>query len=553
MGQSVRELAGEGKYPDALAAAEQQLTLCEQTYGQEHIPTATCLNDVATFKQAFGVFDEAESLFERANRLQRKLLGDCHPHSIATLQNLVSLYAAKGDTGKQEGMEFLVKALKHSADPETNPMPAEPPTPEQRQAVAAATLAAEGGADRAAVAQSARAAAAQINDADAGVGGAGASSAGVSSSGESGGAATDADGGRPGLLRELTARFGPGTLGVGLVDRAGEVIVSSVDPSSTAFAQGVIAGHVVCAVSGQPTVGLDKAGVIGLIKAASRPMTLRLRFSAEAAADVAAEIAAAEAAAAEEAAEAAEAAEVARAVEAAEASAAAEVDAAAAAEAQAVAEAAEEAEAAARAAEAESAASTAHESISTREYNRGDVVFYLTGTGDKVVAQVVAVHHETSPPHYTVLCEGSERQTEADRLSPLDGGGSDPPPPSGARPPPPPPLRPLHPPQLPLPSMHLHTFPRRSLPSCRARAPIRLRSRPPRWSRCEHPRPRAAVRVWPASSAEPARRRSTLASTRRCQSTSKRKAWRFRGSASRCASWRARASTRTRSRRRSSG
>ena len=70
---------------------------------------------MATFKQAFGVFDEAEGLFERASRLQRKLLGDCHPHSIATLQNLVSLYAAKGDTGKQEGMEFLVKALQASA------------------------------------------------------------------------------------------------------------------------------------------------------------------------------------------------------------------------------------------------------------------------------------------------------------------------------------------------------------------------------------------------------------------------------------------------------
>ena len=52
---------------------------------------------------------------ERASRLQRKLLGDCHPHSIATLQNLVSLYSAKGDAGKKEAMEFLVKALQASA------------------------------------------------------------------------------------------------------------------------------------------------------------------------------------------------------------------------------------------------------------------------------------------------------------------------------------------------------------------------------------------------------------------------------------------------------
>ena len=77
--------------------------------------TATCLNDVATFVQAYGQFDEAEVLFERASKLQRKLLGDVHPHSIATLQNLVSLYGAKGDAVKEEGMKFLVQALQASA------------------------------------------------------------------------------------------------------------------------------------------------------------------------------------------------------------------------------------------------------------------------------------------------------------------------------------------------------------------------------------------------------------------------------------------------------
>ena len=111
MGQQVRQLAGEAKYQEALDVAQRRLGLTERTYGAEHVLTATCLNDVATFVQAYGRFDEAEHLFERASRLQRKLLGDTHPHSIATLQNLVSLYAAKGDVNKKEGMEFLVKAL----------------------------------------------------------------------------------------------------------------------------------------------------------------------------------------------------------------------------------------------------------------------------------------------------------------------------------------------------------------------------------------------------------------------------------------------------------
>ena len=115
LGKVVRELAGAGQYQEALGTARERLALCERTYGVEHVMTATCLNDVATFEQAFGRFDESEALFERASRLQRKLLGDCHPHSVATLQNLASLYEAKGDVSKKEGMQALVQALKASA------------------------------------------------------------------------------------------------------------------------------------------------------------------------------------------------------------------------------------------------------------------------------------------------------------------------------------------------------------------------------------------------------------------------------------------------------
>ena len=78
----------------------------------------------------------------------------------------------------------------------------------------------------------------------------------------------------------------------------------------------------------------------------------------------------------------------------------------------------------------------------SRVYSRGDVVFYTTGAGEQVVAQIVGVHNETTPPHYTILAEGSERQTEGDRLAPLDvfdgdgggGGGGQQPTPSPQQP-----------------------------------------------------------------------------------------------------------------------
>ena len=115
LGARVRELFAGGQFGDALGVAERRLDLCRRTYGSEHAMYATCLNDVATFLQAFQRFDEAEQKFERASKLQRKLLGDTHPHSIATLNNLVSLYGAMGDAGKKEAMEFLVQALQSAA------------------------------------------------------------------------------------------------------------------------------------------------------------------------------------------------------------------------------------------------------------------------------------------------------------------------------------------------------------------------------------------------------------------------------------------------------
>ena len=77
-------------------------------------------------------------------------------------------------------------------------------------------------------------------------------------------------------LEIIEATFGTGSLGCGIsTSVGGEVIVTSVDLESTR-AKGVREGLCIVGVNEQPTAGLDKAGIIGLIKASSRPMTLRL-------------------------------------------------------------------------------------------------------------------------------------------------------------------------------------------------------------------------------------------------------------------------------------
>ena len=116
LGMLVRQLAGEQKYQEALQTAEQRLELSGGTYGPEHPMTATCLNDVGTFAQAFGQYDRAEELFERASKIHRKALGDAHPHNIAALNNLALLYQAKGDKDKEEAMRMLTKMLQARSD-----------------------------------------------------------------------------------------------------------------------------------------------------------------------------------------------------------------------------------------------------------------------------------------------------------------------------------------------------------------------------------------------------------------------------------------------------
>eukprot|EP00967_Tisochrysis_lutea_P082033 scaffold113535_cov24-Tisochrysis_lutea.AAC.1 len=53
-------------------------------------------------------------LCSQASRIQSRVLGPAHPHSVATLQNLTALYNAMGDTAKAESMGLLVQALQMS-------------------------------------------------------------------------------------------------------------------------------------------------------------------------------------------------------------------------------------------------------------------------------------------------------------------------------------------------------------------------------------------------------------------------------------------------------
>ena len=77
----------------------------------------------------------------------------------------------------------------------------------------------------------------------------------------------------------LLASFAAGPLGLGLSNRAdGAVVVTSVDDASAAEAEGVKLNSVLVKVNGISTTGMDKAGVMDMIKSSPRPLTLKFEL-----------------------------------------------------------------------------------------------------------------------------------------------------------------------------------------------------------------------------------------------------------------------------------
>ena len=66
------------------------------------------MNNVATLHQALGRYTQAEPLLLEASKIQQKTLGDDHPHTVATLSNLATVYQAMGQTDQAAAMNMLV-------------------------------------------------------------------------------------------------------------------------------------------------------------------------------------------------------------------------------------------------------------------------------------------------------------------------------------------------------------------------------------------------------------------------------------------------------------
>ena len=86
----------QGRYGEAEPLYAQALALSREILGEGHPDTLVSLNNLASLYDNQGRYGEAEPLFVQALALRRETLGETHPQTLASLNNLAVLYVRQG-------------------------------------------------------------------------------------------------------------------------------------------------------------------------------------------------------------------------------------------------------------------------------------------------------------------------------------------------------------------------------------------------------------------------------------------------------------------------
>ena len=95
-----------GEYPLARAHLEQALEIRTRVLGEEHPDTLGSMNDVAVLYHEQGRYTEAEPLLLRALEIDERVLGREHADTLKTMNNLGSLYYDQGRYAEAEPLLF---------------------------------------------------------------------------------------------------------------------------------------------------------------------------------------------------------------------------------------------------------------------------------------------------------------------------------------------------------------------------------------------------------------------------------------------------------------
>ena len=100
--------------PRPSRSSPQALQLPREVLGERHPDTITSLNNLAGVYDRQGRYAEAEPLYPQALQLRREVLGERHPDTISSLNNLARVYHRQGRSAEAEPL--LPQALQLSRE-----------------------------------------------------------------------------------------------------------------------------------------------------------------------------------------------------------------------------------------------------------------------------------------------------------------------------------------------------------------------------------------------------------------------------------------------------
>ena len=74
----------------------QTLELREKVLGQEHPDTLTSMNNLAMVLSSQGKYEEAEEMHRQTLELREKVLGKEHPYTLTSMNNLAVVLSSQG-------------------------------------------------------------------------------------------------------------------------------------------------------------------------------------------------------------------------------------------------------------------------------------------------------------------------------------------------------------------------------------------------------------------------------------------------------------------------
>ncbi len=92
----------QGRYSEAEPLYNRSLAITKEQLGDNHPSTATSLNNLALLYQSQGRYSEAEPLYNRSLAITKEQLGDNHPSTATSLNNLALLYQSQGRYSEAE-------------------------------------------------------------------------------------------------------------------------------------------------------------------------------------------------------------------------------------------------------------------------------------------------------------------------------------------------------------------------------------------------------------------------------------------------------------------